>query len=122
MVKKKVLLVICCIAILLLAAIAIDAASTYRKPSKYQGLKLGVKIDPKAKKSPCVAFGCGPWHTAVVDKDAKKAYRCSCQVPSTLKKDKAVCFMSTGAAKKVGYKEEKCQMPSIKSRNQGSKR
>lgn len=109
MIKKKVFVILLLVCVLLLASVVIDAATGPKKPSKYKGLKLGVKFDPNAKKSPCADFGCSPWHTVVGDKDAKKAYRCGCFIPKTLKKDKVVCFMSVGAAKKAGYKEEKCR-------------
>ena len=110
MFKKKVCVIILCTAILLLAASVINAAGTYHMPSKHKGLSLGVKIDPKKLQTPpCAQFGCTAWHTAVGDKDSKKVYRCGCNIPSALKKEKAVCFMSSSAGKKAGYREEMCR-------------
>lgn len=109
MVKRKALLIILCITLLLFTAVVIDAATGPSKPAKYKGLVLSSTKKVTAKREgPCAAYGCTPWHIAVGDKDAKKVYRCGCNAPSSLKKDKSVCFMSIFAAKKVGYKEMRC--------------
>ena len=110
MAKKVVSMALWLIALLVLATIALEAASKYRMPSKYKGLSLGVKFDHKKMMTPpCVKYGCSAWHTAVGDKDAKKSYRCGCNVPSSLKKEKAVCFMSPSASKRAGYREQLCR-------------
>ena len=109
MAKKVVSMALWLIALLIIGTIALQAAS-YSKPSSYKGLSLGVKIDPKKIRAPpCEKYGCGAWHTAVGDKDSKKAYRCGCNVPSSLKKEKAVCFMSPSASKRAGFREEICR-------------
>lgn len=106
--KKVVVFLVSIVAILLLSALAIEAA--YRLPSKRQGLKLGSKIDPLTftKQVPCKDFGCGQWHVFVGDKASKKAYRCGCNVPSSLKKTDAVCLMSIANAKRAGFREDPC--------------
>lgn len=111
--KKRVVITLGLVAMLVLAAVAIEAASSYRMPSKYKGLAKGVdkKEALKLKQPACKAFGCGSWHTIVGDKTTKKAYDCRCQLPADLKKQNAVCFNSASNAKRAspGYRVEVCR-------------
>ena len=109
--KKQLFVVFGIVAMFLLAAIAIQASSAYHFPAKYKGLVRGVdkaSLLSRAKQGPCASFGCGVASTVVGDKDAKKSYSCACNKPA-LSKDKAVCFMSMAASKKVGYRQQACR-------------
>ena len=111
--KKKVVITFGLVTMLVLAAIAIEAASSYRMPAKYKGLAKGVdkKEALKLKPSLCQSFGCGKWHTVVGDKTTKKSYDCRCQIPADMKKQNAVCFNSVANAKRAspGYRMEVCR-------------
>ncbi|GEM_PF-6236600 len=106
--NKKKFVMFGLIAILLLTTAVF--ATSYHFPSKYKGLNKGVDKATalsKVKSGPCSAFCSSSWQIVVGDKATKKAYSCVGGVPSTVKKEQAVCFMSMATARKVGYREEK---------------
>lgn len=111
--QKRVFVTFGIIAMLVLAAVAIEAAGSYRLPSTHKGLVNGVsKADLfTPKEQPCQKYGCTAWDTVVGDKKTSRAYDCRCNVPTDLKKENTVCFKSASNAKKAkpGYRVDTCK-------------